>query len=41
MAFYDYPYGPHVTVGDAIDSFKSSAYYDENLGTHVTFLSEI
>ena len=36
----DYPYGPHVTVGDAIDSFKSSAYYDENLGTHVTFLSE-
>ena len=35
----DYPYGPYVTVGDAIDSFKSSAYYDENLGTHVTFQS--
>ena len=25
---------------DAIDSFKSSAYYDEDLGRHVTFQTE-
>ena len=36
----DYPYSPYVTVGDAIDSFKSSAYYDEDLGRHVTFQTE-